>query len=98
VADPRDLGQQIDDWLGRLDPNDPGQAELERLLLRAERDIRNRTRLQEELQHALNDTIASCRLKVRQLSPLPGCDHLPGQQPWQRPHLQPPARDPAFGL
>jgi PAS domain S-box-containing protein len=68
VAEPRDLGQQIDDWLGGLDLSDPGQAELERLLLRAEREIRNRSRQQDELRRSLNEMISACRLKVRQLS------------------------------
>ena len=68
MAEPRDLSQQIDAWLSGLDLSEPGQAELERLLLRAERDIRNRTRQQQELQGALGELMAACRLKIRQLS------------------------------
>ncbi len=68
MAEFRDVSRQLDRFLDTLDSNDPRQAELERMLLRMERDTRTRQARMDAVQHSLRDMVASFRLKVRQLS------------------------------
>lgn len=68
MADFRDVSRQLDHFLDTLDSSDPRQAELERMLLRMERDLRTRQARMDSVQNSLRDMVGAFRLKVHQLS------------------------------